>query len=107
MIFFYSLLLLSGCGLKMDEVIRACEKEPSFTLYSQCIKTTYNNRPGNYFSGTKISAFYSTLGEIQESYAQGKMSEAKARANLFKVYIETIDGKKSYCQLLTTTVFCY
>ncbi len=91
----------------MNDVMRQCEKEQVFNEYSQCIKNTYNKEGNNYFSDAKIGAFYATLGEIQESFTQGKMSEAKARANLYKVYMETIDGKKNYCQLVSNTVFCY
>jgi hypothetical protein len=82
-------MALTG-GVRMEMVMRECEPRPIFTQYAQCIKTTYTEK-GNYPNAGNIRNFYAQMDEISEMYSRRSLTEAQARAQLYRVWDVTIN----------------
>jgi hypothetical protein len=84
------LLFLVGCTLPMTKVIDACN-DPSapFPAVAQCIQQTYAKK-GNTPNANAVKAFYAELAVITEDYQAKKISDAQARANLYRAYADTV-----------------
>ena len=82
-------MALTG-GVRMEMVMRECESKPIFTQYAQCIKTAYTEK-GNYPNAGNIRNFYAQMDEISEMYNRKSLTEAQARARLYRVWDVTIN----------------
>lgn len=83
-------VLLVGCTLPMTKVIDACN-DPSapFPAVAQCIQQTYAKK-GNTPNANAVKAFYAELAVITEDYQAKKITDAQARANLYRAYADTV-----------------
>ena len=83
-------MFLAGCTLPMTKVIEACNDPSSpFPVVSQCIQQTYAKK-GNTPNANAVKAFYAELAVITEDYQAKKISDAQARANLYRAYADTV-----------------
>lgn len=86
----FACLILAGCTLPMTKVIDACN-DPSapFPAVAQCIQQTYAKK-GNTPNANAVKAFYAELAVINEDYQAKKITDAQARASLYRAYADTV-----------------
>ena len=82
-------MALTG-GVKMNAVMQECAPSPIFIQYTRCIKTTYNAK-GNYPDAGEIRNFYAQMDELDEMYRNKMLTEAQARAKLYRAWYNTIN----------------
>jgi hypothetical protein len=102
-------LLMVGCTLPMTKVIDACN-DPSapFPAVSQCIQQTYAKK-GNTPNANVVKAFYAELAVITEDYQAKRITDAQARANLYRAYTNTIDADNKssrVCMPIGGMIYC-
>jgi hypothetical protein len=93
-IFFITLfaIVVGGCTLPMTKVIETCNNPNApFPEVSQCIQQTYAKK-GNHPNATSVKSFYAELAVITEDYQSKKITDAQARANLYRAYSNTVDA---------------
>jgi len=114
--FFFGLLLiftLLGCAhkLPMENVIDVCvNQNDKFPQISACIKDTYS-KEGKTPNANSVKAFYAELAVIDEDYRNGKITDAQARAGLYRSYSETVEksnraNKGTVCMPINGMVYC-
>jgi hypothetical protein len=83
---------LAGCTLPMTKVIETCNNANApFPEVSQCIQQTYAKN-GNHPNATSVKSFYAELAVITEDYQSKKITDAQARAKLYRAYSNTVDA---------------
>ncbi len=98
----------------MEKVIDVCNsQDASFPQVSQCIKDMYAQK-GNTPNANSVKAFYAELMVINEDYQAKKITDAQARANLYRAYANTVGEKNkqirankgTVCMPINGMVFC-
>ena len=105
----FACLILAGCTLPMTKVIDACN-DPSapFPAVAQCIQQTYAKK-GNTPNANAVKAFYAELAVINEDYQAKKITDAQARASLYRAYADTVgaDNKSQrVCMPIGGMIYC-
>ena len=103
------IFLLAGCTLPMTKVIDACNNPTApFPAVSQCIQQTYAKK-GNTPNANAVKAFYAELAVITEDYQAKKITDAQARASLYRAYTDTVgaDNKSQrVCMPIGGMIYC-
>jgi len=84
-------LMLSGCGTMMEDVMRSCNRGQNFDAYVSCIKYTYN-KEGTHPDSSAVRAFYSNLDMISEAYRANKITDAQAKSYAYDAFMRTIQA---------------
>jgi hypothetical protein len=103
--------LISGCGTRMKNVLRECDKGQNFSSYSYCIKSTYD-RKGTRPNSTSVRSFYANLDAITEAYNNQEISAIKAKSMTYDSFMRTVQAENNrsapaYCQVIGSSVICY
>jgi len=112
-IFLVTLFALCGCAhkLPMESVIDVCANQnDKFTQISACIKDTYS-KEGKTPNANSVKAFYAELAVLDEDYRNGKITDAQAKAGLYRSYSETVEksnraNKGTVCMPINGMVYC-
>ena len=93
----------------MTKVIDACN-DPSapFPAVSQCIQQTYAKK-GNTPNANAVKAFYAELAVITEDYQAKKITDAQARASLYRAYTDTVgadNARSRVCMPMNGMIIC-
>jgi hypothetical protein len=109
------LLLGSGCAFKpmVSEVMTACSStNPPFPALVTCIKDTYNTQ-GRAPNHPDVKSFYAQIDVIVEEYNAKKLTDAQAKAQLYKTYDATvgagnraIEAKQKTCVFVSGMMMC-
>ena len=105
--------MVLGCAhrLQMDSVINSCANQnDAFPQISTCIQEVYN-KDGRNPNANSVKAFYAELAVIDEDYRSGKISDAQAKASLYRSYSETVEksnraNKGTVCMPINGMVYC-
>ena len=104
-----SCLIVAGCTLPMTKVIDACnDPTASFPVVSQCIQQTYAKK-GNTPNANSVKAFYAELAVINEAYQAKKITDAQARASLYRAYSDTVgadNNSQRVCMPIGGMIYC-
>jgi len=108
--FLLLVLVLSGCGAQMSQVMRDCDKGQNFSAYSYCLKDTYS-RQGRTPNATIVRAFYANLDAIDEQYRSGRMTDAQAKSAAYDSFLNTIQAsndrnRSTVCQKINGILIC-
>jgi hypothetical protein len=109
----FACLMVVGCAhkLKMDSVINSCvNQNDTFPQISACIQEVYT-KDGRTPNANSVHAFYAELAVIDEDYRSGKISDAQAKASLYRAYGDTVDksnraNKGTVCMPMNGMMFC-
>ena len=109
---FFCFMVL-GCAhkLPMESVIDVCANQnDKFPQISACIKDTYS-KEGKTPNANSVKAFYAELAVIEEDYRNGKITDAQARAGLYRSYSDTVEksnraNKGTVCMPINGMVYC-
>lgn len=106
---------LSGCAgmqtMSMSKVIDLCNTPTTpIPQVSSCIRETYNTK-GNTPNANSVKAFYSELAVIDEDYKAKNITDAQARAGIYRAYANTVEksnraNKGTTCLPINGMVFC-
>jgi hypothetical protein len=102
-------ILVSGCTLPMTKVIETCNRpDAPFPVVSKCVQDTYNEK-GNAPKANSVQAFYAELAVINEDYKNKNISDAQAKANLFRAYQNTVgadNARGRVCMPMNGMIIC-
>ena len=88
---------LSACETEppMIDIMTKCDVGTEFDTYVDCIKFNYKRDPDS----TDVISFYAQLDAVVEDYKEGRLSQAKAKAQAFALYDATVGaGNKARAQ---------
>jgi hypothetical protein len=107
------LSFLSACAvtLPMAKVIDTCNgQDAPYLQVSRCIQDTYSKK-GNTPNASSVKAFYAELAVIDEDYKAKKITEAQAKANLYRAFNDTVEkadraNRGRVCMPINGMIFC-
>jgi hypothetical protein len=101
--------LVSGCTIPMTQVIEVCNKPNApFPVVSKCVQDTYSEK-GNAPRANSVQAFYAELAVINEDYKNKNISDAQAKANLYRAYQNTVgadNARSRVCMPMNGMIIC-
>ena len=112
-IIWVAFIFLTGCAstFPMTKVIDACNSQNAlFKDVAWCIRETYS-RSGNTPNANSVKAFYAELDVINELLANKRITEAQAKAGLYRAYSKTIGAANQanqgvVCMPINGMMFC-